>query len=319
LLEQTYTACEFILINDGSTDSSLSIIKKYAAIDKRIILINQENKGVSEARNSGLAIAKGSYIGFVDSDDYIEKELCTNLVNAIKKYQSDVVLFNMISNIKGVDYRSKYDYPSNQLFRKDFIENELFSNLILKDDLYSCCNKLFKASIIKDNAIIFPPGDELSEDNIFNLKFFGKISSFVYIDFNGYYYREVVGSATRNIKSKDYFKNILKIYNFDYRKYLNLNFSDEKINEFKSEKLLKGVLALVNIYFTTSNQLGFFKRYAYVSEMINNNAVQNSLKKENNLVFKNSNRYNKLLLWAIKNKLTSVLFFGVQYSKLRNK
>jgi glycosyltransferase involved in cell wall biosynthesis len=69
LLQQTYSNCEFIFINDGSTDGSLSILEKYQATDARIIVINQENQGVSVARNQGLSIVKGTYIGFVDSDD----------------------------------------------------------------------------------------------------------------------------------------------------------------------------------------------------------------------------------------------------------
>ncbi|MBR2990348.1 MAG: glycosyltransferase, partial [Solobacterium sp.] len=72
LLAQTYTDFELILVNDGSTDKSPEICHRYAAEDERITVIDQVNGGLSAARNSGLGIAKGAYIQFIDSDDYVE-------------------------------------------------------------------------------------------------------------------------------------------------------------------------------------------------------------------------------------------------------
>ena len=72
LINQTYKNIEIILVNDGSTDNSLEICKKYAEKDLRIKVIDKENGGISSARNTGIAEASGEWIGFVDSDDYIE-------------------------------------------------------------------------------------------------------------------------------------------------------------------------------------------------------------------------------------------------------
>ena len=85
LIKQTYDDIEIILVNDGSTDTSLSVCKKYADIDKRIVVIDKKNSGVSATRNIGIEIAKGEYIQFVDSDDYIDEKMCEMLVNAIEK------------------------------------------------------------------------------------------------------------------------------------------------------------------------------------------------------------------------------------------
>src|SRR6476646_4070363 len=74
LLNQTLQECEFIFINDGSIDDSREIIEGYKQVDDRIILINQVNQGVSIARNKGLYLAAGEYVGFVDADDCIEKD-----------------------------------------------------------------------------------------------------------------------------------------------------------------------------------------------------------------------------------------------------
>ncbi|WP_395042739.1 glycosyltransferase [Flavobacterium sp.] len=318
LLNQTYKNCEFIFVNDGSIDSSLSIIEKFQAIDSRIKLINQENKGVSVARNNGLEIAKGKYIGFVDADDWVKTDMYETLVNAIEKFQSDIVLFNMIRDYNSVEFVANYDFPDNQLLDSSFIQNQLFSHLIKKDDLYSSCNKLFKASIIKDNIIKFPAGDELSEDNIFNLLYFDKIKTFLYLDYAAYYYREVEGSATRNIKTKDYFKNILRIYNFNYKSYMTLKFSDEALNELKSEKLITGVLSLIHLYFS-SNQLPFFQRYKYVKNMVYNETLQEIITKYESKLMSDANRFNGFLLQSIKQKSVLKLYLAVLYSRFRNR
>ncbi len=233
LINQTFHDCEFIFVNDGSTDNSKLIIESYLGKDKRIILLNQENKGVSVARNQGIAIAKGKYIGFVDSDDWVEEDMYQQLYDTIEQFQSDVVLCNMFSYIDGKQYVSKYEFPDNQYLNLDFIQNKLWRHLIEKDDLYSSCNKLFKSSIIKEHTIEFPAGNELSEDNVFNLKYFNKIKSFVYIDYTGYHYREVPGSAMRSILKMNYFENILRLYQVDYRGYLDLKFSDEEIEKIR--------------------------------------------------------------------------------------
>ena len=85
IVNQTYKKLEIILIDDGSTDNSGLICDEYASKDNRIIVVHQKNKGLSAARNVGLNIAKGDYIAFVDSDDFIEKDMYFTMYNVMNK------------------------------------------------------------------------------------------------------------------------------------------------------------------------------------------------------------------------------------------
>jgi glycosyltransferase involved in cell wall biosynthesis len=95
ILSQTYSNIEVILVNDGSPDGSGDICEKYAVLDNRIIIINQENKGVAGARNTGLKIATGSYVAFIDADDAIDSNMVSDFVNVATK--EEPMLFVQIS------------------------------------------------------------------------------------------------------------------------------------------------------------------------------------------------------------------------------
>ncbi|MBO7334370.1 MAG: glycosyltransferase, partial [Lachnospiraceae bacterium] len=90
ILNQTYTNLEIILVDDGSPDKCGEICEEYAKTDNRIIVIHHENKGLSSARNRGLDIATGDYIGFVDSDDKIAPDMFEILLNNLKQYDADI-------------------------------------------------------------------------------------------------------------------------------------------------------------------------------------------------------------------------------------
>jgi glycosyltransferase involved in cell wall biosynthesis len=319
LINQSYSNCEFIFVNDGSTDNSLEILEEFQTKDYRIKIINQENHGVSIARNNGITISTGMYVGFVDADDWVEVDFYLNLVQAIEHYQCDLVLSNIRNYLNGFAFENTYPFLSNQRLEREYIEQTIFTHLILNDDLYSSCNKLFRRSILTQNNVFFPPGNALSEDNIFNLKYFNFIQSMVYLNYTGYNYREVEGSATRNLVKYNYIENVIAIYNFDYQKLLNFTFSVVELNQLKDRKLIKNVFSLINIYANPKNQLSLFERLRYLKSIINKKVIQSAIFNNSDYFYENENRFNRFLLRSIQEKSVIKLYFATVYSRLRNK
>lgn len=316
---QTYLDLEFIFINDGSTDNSLKILEKGCSKEERATVITQKNSGVSVARNQGINHAKGNYIVFVDADDYVQKTLCEKLICIAKECDPDLILFNIESFENGRTSVRSYNYPPSTLLDKNFIESTLFCDLIKRDDLFSPCDKLYKTQIIKDNAIEFPPGNALSEDNLFNLTYFGCINSFYYLDFNGYFYREVLGSATRNFAESDYFENQRQLFHIDYSRYLSLNISDLETDRLRSYRFLKVVMAITNIYFTKKGAMSLRQRFKYIQNMIYSPEVEKALLLSYDRLSLDSSRFEKAVLSAIKRRSVGSLFFLTKYSQFRNR
>ncbi len=96
LLAQTMSNIEIILVDDGSTDGSRRICEKYSKVDQRVQVINQQNGGLSSARNTGTIVAKGTYITYVDADDWLEHETCEKVYNIAEEGEYDLVFWQMI-------------------------------------------------------------------------------------------------------------------------------------------------------------------------------------------------------------------------------
>lgn len=190
LINQTYRDIEIICINDCTMDNSITIVKEHQKKDKRIRLINHDtNKGLGGARNTGIKEARGEYILFVDSDDYIDTSMVEELHTAVTASKSDaavcgIMLANEITQICTPHKAFHYD---NLAVSKTYnIEN---NKAILTDMWPSAWNKLWKKSIIIENGITFKE-QILYEDHTFFYEYFSKCRTFIYIDKPLYYYRQ---------------------------------------------------------------------------------------------------------------------------------
>ncbi|PQV47696.1 glycosyl transferase family 2 [Jejuia pallidilutea] len=170
ILNQTYTNLEIILINDGATDNSGEICDDYASKDDRILVIHQKNKGLSGARNSGLKRATGEFVGFVDSDDWIEYDMFERMMNLIQNENIDVVECGILKSLDVEDNINRHG--------KLNIEDRLSAlKRIITNQQFSVWRRLYKKKIIED--ITFVEGKN-SEDVYFTLDVFKNINKIAY-------------------------------------------------------------------------------------------------------------------------------------------
>lgn len=166
VLQQTYTDFELILVDDGSTDDSWYICKKYESMDARVRAFHIEKQGVSAARNTGISEAKGKFIRFIDADDLIAEDSLERLIEPIKENDGiDLVLGNYDTNSEL--YRESIEglYPVTFMIRQFLAYLSSFYYGVV-------WNKLYRASIIRSNLLEFEAGLQWSEDFLFNIRYF---------------------------------------------------------------------------------------------------------------------------------------------------
>ncbi|MCW9130896.1 glycosyltransferase [Bacillus paramycoides] len=318
LLSQTLQECEFIFVNDGSKDTSRQILERYQKLDNRIKLVNQKNQGVSIARNKGLQIAIGEYIGFVDADDYIEPDMYEILYNSAKQSNCDVVISNFKWEIKRHKIITKYSFPVDIVLKTDYIEQDLLPYFLKEDNLNTVCNKIYRNNLIKEKKVEFPEKVVLGEDGMFNIQFFSNATSVKYIDYTGYHYREVVGSATKNISEKDYFKRAVEVYTMELPKIYTDKIDNVRMSQLKSIKFINSVMSYIHIYFTPCEHVSFIKRYEYVKNMVRNKYVREALPVYCRETYSTLGKYEKFVVDLVKIKSTIGLYCVTAYSRFRN-
>ncbi|MGL4868148.1 MAG: glycosyltransferase, partial [Cetobacterium sp.] len=183
VINQTLKEIEIIVVNDGSTDSSLEIIKEYEKKDNRIVVINQENKGLSCARNSGLRIASGEYIYFMDSDDYISLDTLEICYTNSLENNLDFIFFDAKSFTNDNIDISGYDYDRSSTISEKTIFSgaEILKQLLDKKKYRSAAVLNFiNLNFLKEIKLEFYPGI-LHEDELFTflLFIFSKKTSYI--------------------------------------------------------------------------------------------------------------------------------------------
>lgn len=264
ILAQRFTNYEVIVVNDGSTDDSRNICEAYARRDERIKVIHKEYGGVSSARNAGLELASGDYIGFVDGDDRIKPDMYERLYQLCMDTNSDISICKLGREING-----KLINQDNGLADVKELEHQEALRELFKGALYrfSLCNKLFKASCFKN--IQFPEG-RIHEDLSTTYKLFANSRKSVFINKIGYLYikrENSILTSRFNEKRMDSFIGWNEILSFMSKHYKEL--SEEVfscfaywcvdnvyyiLNQVESKqdkkKYLRGIQTCVNKYYT---------------------------------------------------------------------
>lgn len=230
IINQTFKDIEIICINDGSTDNSMSILNDYSEKDSRIKIINQKNAGLSCARNTGINNAKGEYIGFVDSDDWIDLDFFEKLYNAAKNYDADIAS----AGIKRVrSYKWKYHLK----IKEEEVTENTDRKFVLCDVPEKCYvwNKIYRLGKIKQFSLYFEAGIYF-EDRCFTCEALSKLKRLVVVPDTYYNYwtnpNSIVKSkSTKKTQDAKYtnekMMKILKLNN------INLEHYAEKIKKIK--------------------------------------------------------------------------------------
>ncbi|MDU1568862.1 MAG: glycosyltransferase [Clostridium sp.] len=243
LVLQDFKDFEVILVDDGSTDRSLDICSRYSDRYSNIKVFHQENKGVSSARQNGLEKAEGDWIIFVDSDDFVEKNMCNIINESIYETNCDVIVFD-----KG--FNEKYFYKGNK--------SELVKGILgfeAKFDLnnrklFSVCSKAYNKDFLSKNKAVFEHNLFNGEDMIFNINVFTKANSIKFVDEEFYYYRKNISSITHS-----YNKKILKNDEYFLKKLNDICkevFDNTESKIIYNETVLNGLFICIRRYFANS-------------------------------------------------------------------
>lgn len=233
IINQTYKNIEIILVDDGSTDNSGTICDQYKTKDDRISVIHKTNEGLSSARNKGLKNAKGVYVQFIDSDDYIDLDTIEIMYNNICRYNADVISYShyILNNGHTICNCTEEIEQINSI--------DAIKEIMLDDKIRSYSwEKLWKRELFKD--IIYPLGRKF-EDLLTTPLLFEKAKKIVIYDIPKYYYRQrddsIMGKQSKELRL-EYIKAVCEMNKYlrekhpEIEEYLNYNIVNMTLNTY---------------------------------------------------------------------------------------
>ena len=300
ILNQSYTDIELILVNDGSSDNSLSLCNQYE--DRRIVIINKPNGGVSSARNAGLNVAKGKYICFVDSDDtlpvdaiqtlhdVIEQNDVDTVVGAFQFQYGDVFLPHALRLQEG-----KYEFAN---IMNTFIDDGTLSGFLLG----SVCGGIYKKSIIHDNNLRFVEGLKNNEDGLFNFEY-ALVSKFLYmIDMPVYNYRQDNVPSKPNRNNENFGEKVFDI--------LNMKIWPKYEYDYEIQKLRRNVTLAWWDILHFANNYPLIKSIAFIHNKL---SQKNVLLGMRYMCPQKMNRYKKIIFFMMKHRLCIMFSITLRY------
>ncbi len=198
---------EIIIVNDGSTDSSLKLAEEFKEMNEseNIKIVTQENKGLSEARNTGLKISKGEYISFIDSDDFIIKEKYERLIENTINDKLDIGIGNAVYYYEDEQEKNNVFYRSRDIVDKKIDKGIIWMEILNNNSSYRAevWDDIYRRKFLIENDIYFIPG-RLHEDHMFTLNVFLKAERVKYFDLTFYNYVQRDNSIMTTKKIKNY-------------------------------------------------------------------------------------------------------------------
>ena len=216
LLCQTYQNLEIILVNDGSTDGSGQLCDQLKNKDPRIVVIHKENGGLSSARNVGIAVAKGDYLGFVDSDDFVEPDMYETMLEAAQRNGMDIACCGREIDVFGIKTKQEFTLDREKIYHR---EAAVEAMLYLQEMDVSACDKLYARHIF--DGIAYPEG-KISEDAAIIFDILQKANGIVHVGKPFYHYifrRNSISKARYSERKYDIYTNMTATMDFISKHY----------------------------------------------------------------------------------------------------
>lgn len=266
---QTFKDFEVIMVNDGSPDNSAKIALEYAEKDNRFILVNQENKGLGGARNTGIDIAKGKYICFIDSDDFCSNDYIEKLYNAVSENNADIAccVFSFYYEKNG----------KTKIMKSRNVDAGIYDNItatanLIKDRKFRAYvwNKMFKTELFKKNNIKFP--SMLFEDTPTTPQLMHFCNKLIAINDCCYYYvvrdNSIVSSHTSFKKLNDYIK-VMGILRYFFEKNNIYYLYKSPLKYYGRWKKVYIIHMLIEAHIGVKSFKGIFKNLSSANKYIN--------------------------------------------------
>lgn len=262
IISQTYRNLEIILVDDGSTDKSLSICHKYAADDKRIKVIHKKNEGLVSARKAGMQAASGSYVAHIDGDDWVEEGYIETLVNGTDSGNVDVVIAGfLVESVDGSVEKIQNKVESG-LYDKEDIKQFIYP-VLLEGIFPSNCSKLFRRELAFEKQMLVEDCVECDEDTVAVYPILLNALSIRIIDACQYHYvRRTNSLSTYGTDASTFFDTVRNVYEALKKEFLG--HEEKKMLMLQLERLVSSrVVAGVSRYYAISIQ-----KYMFPYEMV---------------------------------------------------
>lgn len=280
IVAQSFSDIEIILVDDGGTDGSYDICSRYAALDERIILLHQDNSGVSDARNRGLGAASGDWIMFVDGDDWLTTDAVEILYGfAAQADGYDIAIGSYFQNFSSTDQQERFEGDSSQFdktytYELDACRDNLIRFALVRTGMTELaqinCNfnsirsKLFRHSMLTENNLLFISGLDKGEDRIFNLYTLKIARNLIVINAPFYHYRIRQDSISRKFTGIEALSEPIDIWVGEVKKFLN-GFPENTDDIYAG--FLYSVLNIVSGYFVRALNFGILSRRETLKNM----------------------------------------------------
>ena len=304
IMTQSLKEIEIIVINDGSKDKTLEVIKKLSVEDKRIIIVDKNNEGVSVARNEGILLSKGEYLSFIDGDDWIENLFLEDNYNYAKKNELDMVISDIF-----IDYKrrkvSKYhkEFQSNKIISGQEYINLYYNGQILR----GICNKIIKKEIFIENNLFFLEKMKSGEDMNLTIKL-GYICSKIGKMNKAYYHYIQYSQSVTKQKTSDKLYTFLESFN-DIRSFIKR--IDPKLLEREEKKIYKYEIGSIQSFVVRDSDwdnTDYQKAINIFFDLLKNKYFKESIK---------DFKYTYKILWLICYKYPNIKVFKILHYLFR--